>query len=173
MKVMIEKNVKTPLIISFIMQGLAMAIAIICVLTKKNFLPEDAALTGKQIIPVSVYIMGMGFLVQILFLFLIMGYEGRSRRLAAGIFTGVYCLCNIVSPWINQLILTIISRTGGAKEIAAHSLLSSTINILTSGLLVISTACFFIAVGRYGISINPEPIPSLDYPENQGSDPLN
>lgn len=166
MKVMIEKNVKTPLIISFIMQGLAMAVAIICVLTQKNFLPEDVALTGKQIIPVSVYIMGMGFLVQILFLFMIMGYEGRSRRLAADIFAGLYCIFNIASPWINQIVTLIISRMNGAKEVAAHSMLTTAIGMYTSGFLVISTACFFIAVGRYGISISPESIPSLEYPEN-------
>ena len=175
MKVMIEKNVKIPMIISFIMQGLALAVAIICVLTQKNFLPEDVTMMEHKIIPESVYLMGLGLLIQILFLFLVMGYEGRSRRLAAGIFTGIYCLCSIVSPWVNVLLQTIIARSSGSKEYGAYALLGSTISMLTSGFLVISTACFFIAVGRYGISTNPEPIPSLDYPENRenrGSDPL-
>ena len=172
MKIMIERNVKIPMIISFIMQGLALAAAIICVLTQKSFLPEDAALADRTLIPVSVYMMGLGLLVQILFIFMIMGYEGRSRRLAADIFAGLYCIFNITSPWINQIMTFIISRTNGAKELAAHSMLTTAIGMYTSGFLVISTACFFIAVGRYGISISPEPIPSLDYPENQGSDPL-
>ncbi len=172
MKIMIERNVKIPMIISFIMQGLALAAAIICVLTQKSFLPEDAALADKTLIPVSVYMMGLGLLMQILFLFLVMGYEGRSRRVAADIFAGIYCLCSIVSPWVNLLLSTIIAHSSGSKEYGAYASLGSTISMLTSGFLVISTACFFIAVGRYGISISPEPIPSLDYPENQGSDPL-
>ncbi len=170
MKITIEKNVKVPMIISFIMQGLALAVAIICVLTQNIFLPEDVTMTGQKIIPMSVYTMVLGLLIQVLFLFLVMGYEGRSRRLAGDIFVGFHCLCSIVMPWVIRILLPIIARSSGSKEYGAYNLLGSTISMLTSGFLVISTACFFIAVGRYGISTNPEPIPSLDYPENYDRD---
>ena len=153
---MTENNVKIPQIIALILQGLVLAIAVLNVLSQKSILiGMGIQLSGPSMVPLQVYICGICFLIQLIFMFITLKYEGKSRRLIAGIVAAAYCLINITSQWLNIVSNMMIARQG-ADRLAGYSALTSTISNSTAPFLVVASALFFIALGRYGISKNPE-----------------
>ena len=154
---MTDNRVKIPPIIALILEGLSFLISVTCVLN------QDAVIdamgygikTGQKIIPLSVYILGASFLIQLAFLAVTLCYKGDMRRLIAGIFTAAYCMVNI-SSYLLSLFVNRAMAIKGQEVLAANSVLTSSIANLTSGFLTVAVALFFIAVGRYGITKNPE-----------------
>ena len=72
----------------------------------------------------------------------------------AGIVAAIYCLINISTQWLSVLSNMVIARQG-QERLVVHSLTASAISNSTGPFLVIASALFFIALGRYGISKKP------------------
>lgn len=162
---MTENNVKIPQIIALILEGLSLAAAILSVLTQDSIYAAyigSTQLTGQHVVPVTVYIIIAAFIVQLVFFIASQSYKGRSRRLIAGIVATVYVMISISSQWLNLLANIVISRQG-ADKLAAYATLNSSITNTTGAFIAVSSALFFIALGRYGISKNPEDVNSLYY----------
>ncbi len=153
---MTENNVKIPQIIALILQGVALAAAVLSVLSQKSIVAGMSSLqySGPAVVPLQVYIIGICSLIQLIFLFVTMKYEGRNRRVIAGIVAAIYCLLIISTQWLSVLSNMVISRQG-QERLVVHSLTTSAISNSTGPFLVIASALFFIALGRYGISKNP------------------
>ena len=162
---MIENNVKIPQIIALILEGFSFAAAILSVLSQDslmNVYNGSTQLTGQHVVPVTVYIISAAFIIQLVFFIASLNYKGQSRRMIAGIVATVYVMINISSQWLNILVNVMMARQGSAK-VAAYSTLSSSISNTTGAFITVSSALFFIALGRYGLSKNPEEINSLYY----------
>ena len=154
---MVDNKVKIPQIIALILQGLALAVSILSVLSQRSIASTLSSLqySGPAIVPLPVYITGIAFVIQLVFLFVTSGYKGKSRRLIAGIVAAVYCLITISSQWLALLTNIMIARQG-AERLAVGGLLTSAISNSTGPFLTVSSALFFIALGRYGICKDPE-----------------
>ncbi|MBR6257678.1 MAG: hypothetical protein IKR23_09900 [Lachnospiraceae bacterium] len=162
---MIENNVKIPQIIALILEGFSLAAAILSVLSQDSIMNAyngSTQLTGQHVVPVTVYIISAAFIVQLVFFIASLSYKGQSRRLIAGITAAVYVVINISSQWLNLLVNVAMARQGSAK-LAAYATLSSSISNTTGAFIAVSSALFFIALGRYGLSKNPEDINPLYY----------
>ena len=162
---MTDNNVKIPQIIALILEGLSLAAAILCVLSQDSIISSLAApaiLSGQHVVPFAVYVIVAAFIIQLLFFIFTATYKGQNRRLAAGIAAAVYVILTISSQWLNILANYAISRQG-SHMLAAHSAVTSAISTSTGAFVTVSTALFFIALGRYGLSKNPEDINPLYY----------
>ena len=149
---MIDNRVKIPQIIALILQGLALVLSILSVISQRSIASALSSLqfSGPAIVPLPVYITGIGFAIQLVFLFVTSGYKGNRRRLIAGIIAAIYCLVSISSQWLNLLTNILIARQG-AERLAVAGLLTSAISNSAGPFLTVSSALFFIALGRYGI----------------------
>lgn len=156
---MIENNVKIPQVIALILLGVALAASVLCVLSQQSMVSGMSSIqySGPMIVPLQLYMIGICFLIQLIFLFIALKYEGRNRRVIAGIVAAVYCLINTSTGWLSVLSNMVIARQS-QERLAAYGLVSSAISNSTSPFLVIASALFFIAIGRYGISKNPDEV---------------
>ena len=155
---MTENNVKIPQVIALILEGLSLAAAILSILSQDSIISAyigSPQLAGQHVVPITVYIISAAFLVQLVFFIASLNYTGHSRRLIAGIVAAIYIIISISSQWLNMLVTVVISRQG-ANKLAAYSSLNSSISTTTGAFITVSTALFFIALGRYGLSKNPE-----------------
>ncbi len=154
---MTDNKIKIPQIIALILQGLALAAAVLCVLSQQSIVAGMSSIqySGPAIVPVTLYLIGIGFLIQLIFLFITLKYEGRNRRVIAGIVAALYCLFNMSTQWLAMLSNMVMARQG-QERLVANGLVTSAISNSTGPFLVIASALFFITIGRYGISKNPD-----------------
>ncbi len=146
-----DKRIKTPMIIGIILQALAFVIAFGCYLLQSSVAFVQNVKIGGKVFPDTLITIVIVLLLHIIALLVMQTYEGESRRLVAGALAAAYCVVNVVSPIASRIAAFFDSRKG-AEFLAAKSVLSSTISMLSSPFTFISLVFVLIALGRYGVS---------------------
>ncbi|MBR5419685.1 MAG: hypothetical protein IK115_00905 [Lachnospiraceae bacterium] len=154
---MTENNVKIPLIIAVVLQGIALLVALTCVLTQESIIPAlaNGPLIQRKIVPINFYIIVTELILQLGFLLTVFFYGGEARRGIAAVFAILKCVLSLSVLGLTMLTNVILARQG-SEMLTAHSLVSSSISTSTLAFTVVSSALFFIALGRYGISETPQ-----------------
>ena len=90
-------------------------------------------------------------IMYIIFMIVMLKYKGAYRKLAGILMIVVYCIVNIVSPFINVLDRFLTSKLKDSEELYALSAIESFM-IFVSPFTVVASVLILIAIGRYGIS---------------------
>lgn len=151
---MVESNIKIPQIVATILEG------IVLIMTFALISGQDAvyqtltggALQGAHVFPLPLVLdISIRFAIFLICLLTMVYYKGERRRLISVIFISLTILFSISYPIVNSVVLRVISIQGEVN-LAAYSTLVNAITLSTYPFSVISSALFFIAAGRYGIS---------------------
>ncbi len=145
-----NNSIKTPMIAGIILQGVAVAIGVICYFAQKSLGAISSVQISSRVLPDTLVSMTVELLLHIICLLVMQPSQGQSPKTIGVIMTVVYCVVNIASGVVSRISAVFASRTG-VEYVAARSVLSSTISMLTSPLCFISLALVFIAIGRFGV----------------------
>ena len=132
----LENNIRIPQIISVILEGIAMFVAVLIILGQSSF-------TGG---------LGGHFILYLVFLIVIQNYRGRSRRGIAAFFIVVVVVISLVVPLTTTLSARLTQKLFGAAGLATLSVVSSYVSIFTVALTAPAAVLFYISAGRYGVS---------------------
>lgn len=158
---MLAKEIKTPMIIGMILYGIAILIDLMVyaaqVQVARFYISSAVAdiLKEKKIIPGALWGHLTLMLLFVITFYVINNYMGQNRRTIGIIFTVIYVLFNIASPYVTMLTTVITARMTSMERLAASSSLNSAISVLVVPFVVPSTVLYVIGLARYGVSIAP------------------
>ena len=124
---------------------------------------------GKMVIPSGLITAGIMCFFYLLYLIFVIFYQGRHRRVIAGVFLGLtlltVLLCNGASTLYPMLISGSHSLLGsglyGTAQTVKLSALNNATAIVTLLPSLFTTSMYYISLGRFGMS-DPEKYPVTD-----------
>ena len=152
------KEVKIPMIVGIIIYGIALIIDLIGVFAQKavfDFMGADNIHLDSLFFPYTTVCQIIVMAMFISFFLVMLFYKGHARRVAGIVMIVVYCVVNIVMPFIDIQVTRMTAIFHGENGLAAMASLKNFIGIFTSPFVTVSTVLLFVAIGRYGI-INKE-----------------
>ena len=149
----LENNIRIPQIISVILEGIAMFVAVLITLGQNNLTGGlGYSTTGLKMIPPTLIVIILHFILYLVFLIVIQTYRGRSRRGIAAFFIVVVVVISLVVPLTTTLSARLTQKLFGAAGLATLSVVSSYVSIFTVALTAPAAVLFYISAGRYGVS---------------------
>ena len=151
---MIENNIKIPQIVAVILDAFALVMVLVMIQGQQSILPlyMGGAHLSVHVFPLRTVLTIVFRLVLFLScLFTMLYYKGEHRRIVSLIFIALFILHSVASPYISMAANALTAKKG-VDYLSAYSSLTSAIGLCTGPLSAVSTALFFIACGRYGIS---------------------
>jgi hypothetical protein len=152
----LENNIRIPQIISVILEGIAMFVAVLIILGQSSFTGGlgglGATAPNAKVLPPAVIVIILHFILYLVFLIVIQNYRGRSRRGIAAFFIVVVVVISLVVPLTTTLSARLTQKLFGAAGLAALSVVSSYVSIFTVVLTAPAAVLFYISAGRYGVS---------------------
>ena len=152
----LENNIRIPQIISVILEGIAMFVAVLIILGQSSFTGGlgglGATAPNAKVLPPAVIVIILHFILYLVFLIVIQNYRGRSRRGIAAFFIVVVVVISLVVPLTTTLSARLTQKLFGAAGLAALSVVSSYVSIFTVALTTPAAVLFYVSAGRYGVS---------------------
>ena len=154
---MIEKNIKIPMIVCVALEAFVL-LTVFALIQGQDVIIQAfmASATGIHVFPLRTVLSVVFRLVLFLSCLLTMlYYKGEHRRMVSVIFIALLLLSSIASPYIATAANALAARKEGVEYYATYGSVTSAISLCIGPFGAVSTALYFIACGRYGIS-NPE-----------------
>ena len=153
---MIDNNIKIPQIIATALQAIILILALSMISGQAdiyNALNGDT-FNGIHVFPFP-YVLDIviRFLLCLSILLTMLFYKGEHRRTISVIFIVLAIIQSLISPSIHIATIASIGRHQDAHYVGAYSLLTSAIGQTINPFGLVSSALFYIACGRYGISV--------------------
>ena len=145
-----DKKVKIPMYAATILQALAAIIGWICYFSQKRLNYRQAATLDEMVFPISLTTICVILFVHVICLLVMQTYEGGSKRMTGIIMTVAYCLVHIILHYMSYVTNIFMSRKG-AEYVAVHSVLSSSITMLTMPLTTIGLILAVVSIARFGV----------------------
>jgi hypothetical protein len=150
------KEVKIPMFVGIILYGIALLIDLIGVL-----IPDLAYVTmgatylkdhfNGFIFPSVTIFQIIGIIMLITFYMVMQKYNGPEKRIVGIIMIVIFCVINVVQPYIRIAETQAYASFSGEKGLSALTTLESFIAMFTQPFTLVSTVFVMIAIGRYGI----------------------
>ena len=154
-KIVIDRNVKLPLIVGLIIQGIAVIIGL-GFFVAQNSLVNTMIGTGaenkKTIFPLGLLSIIILLILHIITFLVIKTYEGNNRRMVEIFLVAAYCLRGLLSVGFTYLVNVLYYARLGVETIAAASAINNLYSIIVTPICTISIFMVIIAIGRYGVS---------------------
>lgn len=93
----------------------------------------------------------IGIIMLITFYMVMQKYNGPEKRIVGIIMIVIFCVINVIQPYIRIAEAQAYANLSGEKGLAALSTLESFISMFTQPFTIVSTVFVMIAIGRYGI----------------------
>ena len=144
------------MIVGIILYGIALLIDLLSVLIPNIAYAAMGATYLKEhfygfIFPSVTIFQVIGIIMLITFYMVMQKYNGPEKRIVGIIMIVVFCVINIVQPYIRIAEAQAYANFSGEKGLAALSTLESFISMFTQPFTIVSTVFVMIAIGRYGI----------------------
>ena len=155
---MIEKNIKIPMIVCVALEALVLLTVFVMIqgqdiVLQAYFSTAWAATTGIHVFPLrTVLSVAFRLLLFLSCLLTMLYYKGEHRRMVSVIFIALLIISSVASPYIATAANALAARKQGVDYYGIYGALTSAISLCTGPLGTVSTALYFIACGRYGIS---------------------
>ena len=150
MEDMKDKRVKIPMYAAVLLQVVAAIIGWICYFSQKGTRFRAATPLDEMVFPTALTGICVILFVHAICLLVMQTYEGVSKRGVGILMTGAYCLVHIFLHYISYVSNFFASRKG-AEYVAAQSVLSSLITMLTVPFTTIGLILAVVAIARFGI----------------------
>ena len=150
------KEIKIPMIVGIILYCVTIIIDLISVIIPgiaydimgSSFLKNQF---NEFVLPSVTVFQTTGFIMLIAFYLIMLKYKGTEKRIVGIVMIVIFCVINIVQPYIGIVEKKFFSDLFGAEGLSALTTLESFISIFTHPFTLVSTVFVIIAIGRYGI----------------------
>ena len=149
----LENNIRVPQIIAVILEGIAVFVAVLITLGQNSFISGLGYVpTGRKMIPPTLIVIILHFILYLVYLIVIHNYKGRSRRGIAAFFIVAVSVIGLAVSLTTTFSARFASKFLGAAALAAWSMVSSYVNSFTVFLTTPAMVLFYVSSGRYGVS---------------------
>lgn len=149
----LENNIRVPQIIAVILEGIAMFVAVLITLGQNNLTGGlGYSTTGLKMIPPTLIVIILHFILYLVYLIVIHNYKGRSRRGIAAFFIVAVSVIGLVVSLSTTFTARFAQKILGAAALGAWSLVSSYVNSFTVFITTPAMVLFYVSSGRYGVS---------------------
>lgn len=145
------KEVKIPMIVGMILYGIALLIDLIGVLIPdiSYFFTGASFRFDGFVFPLDTVFQIIGMIMLIVFYMTMLKYKGANKRSAGIAMIAIYCVINVVFPYIGVFERQIAAQMIGSEYLTAVILLETYIALFTKPFTFVSTVFVIIAIGRY------------------------
>ena len=148
----LENNIRIPQIISVILEGIAMFVAVLIVLGQNSITNGLGASSNPKLLPPTLIVIILHFILYLVYLIVIHNYRGRSRRAIAAFFIVTVSIIGLGVSLTTTFTARFAAKLLGSAALAAWSMVSSYVNSFTVFLTTPAAVLFYISAGRYGVS---------------------